>query len=370
MDRRETERLLTGIRAARAAGEPAAIATVVRVKGSAYRREGARMLIRHNGTYECALSGGCLEPAVAEAAARVIATGEPAVVSYDLADDSVWGLGIGCTGLVDIYIERLEDDPLSSRWLEILERGDAAVRVTPLSVAAGRLIVPASGEVTGELSDPALEQLAVTAARSRLAAACPQSAPECIADAELFHEVATPPPQLVMFGGGHDAAPVARLAWTLGFDVAVVDVRDAFLTAERFGAATRIRADPTRFADSVTLGAGSFALVMNHHLDRDRESLRFCLESDAAYIGILGPRTRYEKLSVALAKNGYVADAAKAARVRSPVGLSLGAETSEEIAVSIVGELLAVRRGFSAGFLNGSSGSLHRPESTRLLAIS
>src|SRR3954470_13823245 len=89
MNRRETERLLTAIRDARAAGEPAAIATVVRVKGSAYRREGARMVIRQNGAYECALSGGCLEPAVADAAARVIATGEPAVASYDLADDSV-----------------------------------------------------------------------------------------------------------------------------------------------------------------------------------------------------------------------------------------------------------------------------------------
>ena len=102
MDRRETERFLDAIRQARAAGEPAAVATVVRVTGSAYRREGTRMFVRRNGTYECALSGGCLEPTVAEAAARVIATGEPVIVSYDLADDSVWGLGIGCSGAVDI----------------------------------------------------------------------------------------------------------------------------------------------------------------------------------------------------------------------------------------------------------------------------
>src|SRR5262249_51785484 len=126
MDRRETERLLAAIRDVRALGEPAAVAPGGRVKGSAHRRESARVLIRQNGTYECALSGGCLEPAVADAATRVIATGEPIVVSYDLADDSVWGLGVGCSGMVDIRIERVEDDPISHRWLAILERGDTA----------------------------------------------------------------------------------------------------------------------------------------------------------------------------------------------------------------------------------------------------
>ena len=117
MDRRESERLLQAVREARAAGEPAALATVVRVKGSAYRREGTQMFVRRDHTYECALSGGCLEPAVADAAARVIATGEPVVVSYDLADDSIWGLGIGCSGAVDIYIERLSDDEMTKLLL-------------------------------------------------------------------------------------------------------------------------------------------------------------------------------------------------------------------------------------------------------------
>ena len=122
------------------------MATVVRVKGSAYRREGTRMFVRQNGTYECALSGGCLEPTVAEAAARVIATGEPVIVSYDLADDSVWGLGIGCSGAVDIRIERIDDDAMTNEWLAILERGEAAVLVTPLSGASGRMIVRGTGD--------------------------------------------------------------------------------------------------------------------------------------------------------------------------------------------------------------------------------
>jgi xanthine dehydrogenase accessory factor len=370
MDRRETEQLLEAIRQARAAGQPAAVATVVRIKGSAYRREGTRMFVRADGTYQCALSGGCLEPTVADAAARVITTGEPIIVSYDLADDSVWGLGIGCSGAVDIRIERIVDDALMDEWLAILDRGDAAVLVTPLSGASGRMIVRATGDVTGGLSDPMIERTTVARARARLESPYPASGPERVGDAEVFHEVTTPPPELVVFGAGPDAAPVAQLAWTLGFAVTVVDVREAFLTAGRFGSATRVCAHFSQFRERVPLRPGSFTLVMNHHVERDQESLRFTLESEAAYIGVLGPRSRYDRLLAGLAKQGYVPDPARAARVRSPVGLSLGAETPEEVATSIMGELLAIRRGFAGGFLSGSVSSLHRPEDSRLLASS
>jgi xanthine dehydrogenase accessory factor len=370
MDRRETERLLDAIHRARAAGEPAAMATVVRVKGSAYRREGTRMFVRRNGTYECSLSGGCLEPTVAEAAALVIATGNPVIVSYDLAEDSIWGLGIGCSGAVDIRIERIGDDAITNDWLTILEHGEAAVLVTPLSGVSGRMIVRGPGDIVGGLTDPIVEQRAIASARRRLAAPYPASRPEPIGGAEVFFEITMPPPDLVIFGAGHDAAPVAQLAWTLGFAVTVVDVREAFLTKERFGGATRVCVHFTKFAERVALRPDSFSLIMNHHIERDQESLRFSLESDAAYIGVLGPRSRYEKLLAGLADQGYVPDPMRAARVRSPVGLSLGAETPEEVATSILGELLAIRRGFDGGFLSGTAGSLHRPEDKRLLASS
>ena len=370
MDRRENERLLEAIRQARAAGERAAVATVVRVRGSAYRREGTRMFVRQDRTYECALSGGCLEPAVAEAAARVIASGEPVVLSYDLANDSVWGLGIGCMGAVDIRIEPLDDDAVTNEWLKILERGEAAVRVTPLAGESGRLIVHRSGDITGGLSDPRVENEATARARELLAAPDARSGPAHVSGAELFYEVATRPPHLVIFGAGHDAGPLANLAWTLGFAVTVVDVREAFLTPERFAGATLVCAHFAEFAERVELGADSFALVMNHHLERDQESLRFALESRAGYIGVLGPRSRYELLLARLADDGYVPDSSRLSCVRSPVGLALGAETPAEVAVSVVGEILAIRRGFQGGFLCGSVDSLHVPEVKRLLARS
>lgn len=370
MNRRETERLLDAIRDVRARRERAALATIVRVKGSAYRREGARILVREDGSYECVLSGGCLEPAVAEAAARVISTGTPATARYDLEDDSVWSLGIGCSGAVDILIERLEWDAIDTGWLLLLERGDeAVVLVKPLSGAAGRLLVR-THETAGTLGDAALDREAADRARARLLSRFPASGAERIGEAELFFDLSVPPPGLVVFGAGHDATPLAEHAWELGFDVTIVDVRDAFLTPERFPHASLVSSHFSRFHEAVRLTSRSYVVIMNHHLERDRECLRFALGSEAPYIGVLGPRSRYEKLIRGLEDEGAPLPPGALARVRSPVGLALGAEVPEEIAVSILGEIIAVQRGFDGGFLTGRETSLHRPAESSALARS
>src|SRR3989442_14149366 len=171
------------------------------------------MFVSHDRSDECALSGGCLEPDVAEAAAGVIATGEPITMSYDLADDSVWGLGIGCSGAVDIRIERIEDDAITREWLSILERGEAAVLVTPLSGVSGRMIVRGTGECVGTFTDASVEQEAVVRARARLAAPSPESGPEQGRRAGLFCASATPAPERLLFRPGPDAAPVAPFSW-------------------------------------------------------------------------------------------------------------------------------------------------------------
>jgi xanthine/CO dehydrogenase XdhC/CoxF family maturation factor len=363
VERRETERILKAIRDVRDARERAAIATVVRIRGSAYRREGTRILVRQDGSYECLLSGGCLEPAVADAAARVIATGEPVIVSYDLEEDSVWGLGIGCSGAVDIRIERLENDPLTGAWLDLLSNGRGGVLITTLTGPVGRLLVSEDGAMVGTLGDQSLDAAAASLALARLAEPHPHSGPDHYGDLELFVDVNIPPPRLVVFGAGSDAPPLAEHAWTLGFAVTIVDVREAFLTPDRFPGALLIPAHFNEFRQKVGLDRRSFVVIMNHHLERDWESLRFALDSPAPYVGVLGPRSRFKKLTTALEAAGYVPDAAALARVRSPVGLALGAETPEEIAVSVMGEIVAVRRGFQGGFLSGREDSLHRPAS-------
>src|SRR5262245_8195848 len=237
MDRREIERFIDAIREARISGRSAAIATIVRVRGSAYRREGTRMLIRPDGTYECALSGGCLEPSVADAAMHVIETGEPVIVNYDLADESLWGLGMGCSGAIDVRIERLDEvdrDQVMREWLSVLELGQKAALVTPLSGARGRLLIRDEREPLGALSDRAMEQEAVARARMRLMAPFSHSGPEQLEGGEVFCEISLPAPELVVFGANPDAGPLARQAWALGFSVTMVDVRSAYLTSECF----------------------------------------------------------------------------------------------------------------------------------------
>ena len=369
MNRRENERLIRAIENARQAGQRVAVATVVRVRGSAYRREGARIVVREDGSYECLLSGGCLEPAVADVAAKVLESGQAVLREYDLEEDSVWSLAVGCSGAVDIYIERLEDDAITNAWLAIIGGTEAGVLVKRLSGGQGRLLV-GEREIAGSLGDEALDREATERARARMRATLPASGWEQIARADVFFDVTLPAPELVIFGAGPDAEPLARLAWELGFIVTVVDVRGAFLTRERFPHATLVPAHFSGFRDALVLHSRSCAVIMNHHLERDRESLRFALESRAAYVGALGPRSRFDKLIRGLHEQGVVLDPATLSRVRSPVGLALGAESPEEIAVSIMGEILAIERGFEGGFLAGRDGALHRSSDSDAFARS
>ncbi|MEZ5417238.1 MAG: XdhC family protein [Vicinamibacterales bacterium] len=359
MNVREAERYLQALAEVRAGGGRAAVATIVRVHGSAYRREGTRMLVRADGTYECALSGGCLEPAVAEAAARVLDTGTPALVSYDLADDSVWGLNIGCSGAVDIRIERIEDDPVTLAWHEALRTGQGAVLVTHLSEGTGRRLVPRAGNPVGSLGVPALDAAADQLGRARLSTRRARSSIAAVDGVELFVDVNAAPTPLVIFGAGHDAVPLARQAWMLGFAVTVVDPRPAYLRPDLFTGARLILSwgEP----GGAVLGPETFAVVMHHHVERDRLALCACLDAGAAYIGVLGPRARYERLLADLAAEGWQAPAAPRARVHSPAGLALGGETPDEVALSILAEMVAVREGFAGGFLNGTAASLHAP---------
>jgi xanthine/CO dehydrogenase XdhC/CoxF family maturation factor len=361
MNRREAERYLSALAEVRAIGQQAASATVIRVHGSAYRREGARMLVRPDGTYVCSLSGGCLEPAVADAAARVIATGVPSTVTYDLADDSIWSLNIGCSGAVDIRIERIDDDPVTTAWLGALQRGEPAVLVTRLSGADGRRVVFPSGASIGTLGSAALEVVADHASRERLALPYAQSGADTCDGVELFLEVNHAPPELVVFGAGHDAIPLVHHGWTLGFDVTVVDPRAAYLQGDLFPGARLVLTGFDDLASAITLPRGAFVVIMSHHMDRDRLALRFALERDPAYVGVLGPRARYETLLARLKDDGVTPPPGVKDRIHSPVGLALGAESPEEVALSILAEILATRRGFAGGFLSGETGSLHRP---------
>lgn len=358
----ETRVLLDALRRARTQGLGAAFATVVGVQGSAYRREGTRMLVLEGGAQVCMLSGGCLEGEVVEVALAALRTGERVLTHYDLSEDATWGLGIGCGGSVDVLVEpvRADDAPLNA-WIAALEAGETAALVTPLT-GPGQVFVPASGDPVGTLPDPALHAHAVYLARERLALREPHAATLPAPDGTpLFVDVTGPPPQLVLYGAGHDALPLAAQAHALGYDVHVIDPRPAYLTPARFPGAALHALDADAL-HAFTPGGRAHLIVMNHHLDRDRLCLAHALHSDAPYVGVLGPRSRAETLLDDLKQEGVTFTPAQLARLRAPVGLKLGAEAPEEVALSILGELMAWRRGYPGGFLTGHAGRIHDAE--------
>jgi xanthine/CO dehydrogenase XdhC/CoxF family maturation factor len=341
------------------------MATVVRVRGSAYRREGARMLVRDDGALTCMLSGGCLEPDVVEVARSVLATGRPALRHYDLAEDVVWGLGLGCGGAVDVLIEPIDEGPTGQRWLSLLETGSLGVEATRLDGHPGRLVVDGSGAVVGSCGGAALDAEVRRVAASLAGAAHPRAETRTLDTAEgpldVFFDVSAPPPDLVLFGAGHDAIPLAALARSYGWRVTVVDVRAAFTTPERFPDARLVLAHPTQFPSHVPLDARTDVVIMNHHLERDAATLAYVLSTPASWIGVLGPRSRYEKLLAMVAEDAGPPAAEALGRVRNPIGLDIGAESADEVALSVVAALMAERRGFQGGPLDGVSGRIHDP---------
>ena len=363
MERREVNDILKGIKQARIQQQNTALASVVRVRGSAYRREGAQMLIRDDGSHVCMLSGGCLEPEVVLGAKYVMQDGMPSLTGYDLAEDVVWGLGIGCGGSVDIYVEPVNDDPILNTWLEILEHGELAVLATVLpahatsipSPALGRVLVRENGDLMGKIGTD-LQEPVKLAALEMMKALYPRSETKIFNSGSVFLAASAPPPELVIFGAGHDAIPLCARATDLGWAVTVIDARARFLTPERFpDAHLEVREEYS----SLKLNPRSFVMVMNHHLERDERSLQFALESVAPYVGVLGPRARFLDLLERLQKKGFTPNTAQLERTRNPVGLDIGAESPDEVALSIMSELIAVRRWFAGGVLNGRNGRIH-----------
>ncbi len=355
---REVQTILEAARAAWERGQQVALATVVKVIGSAYRREGAKMLAHEDGTATCMISGGCLEPEVVEVAKKAMRQGQAVRTRYDLDEDTMWGLGLGCGGAVELLIEPLQEGSLLFRFLEMQARGEEAVLATPLSGGEGRLLLQADGSGQGDIRPPPMEEAALEAARALLAQGAPRARTVAAGEGELFLDVSSPPPRLVVFGAGHDAIPLVAMAQELGFRVTLVDPRPAYATPERFPGAEIVLARPHELGQKVALDRHSYVVIMNHHVDRDREALAFALGSPAPYIGLLGPRSRFRRLAEKLEIGP-----ADLERIYSPVGLDIGAEAPEEVALSVLAEVMAVQRGHRGRHLREREGPVHaRPE--------
>ncbi len=367
--------MLAAIEERAASGEPMALATIVATRGSTYRRAGARLLVPQEGPAVGNLSGGCLEDDVARAGREVMTDGAPRLLAFDLTaeGEEVWGYGLGCNGAIDVFVEPAEMALETAGALrEAIEMNRAAALVTvvesssPAMVPPGaRLLLGADGSTRGGIS-PALDPLVLAAAADALAGGASRTVELQLPAggvARAFVEVARPPLRLVVCGAGHDAIPLVRQAAALGWRVVVADVRRIFLTRERFPeAAGFIDANPLQVADAIDPDGRTAVVVMSHNYLRDGEVLRSLARAGIArlaYLGLLGPRGRSEKLLAELAGEGLALTDADRARLHAPAGLDLGADEPEEVAAAIVAEILAVERGHSAGPLRDSPGPIH-----------
>lgn len=362
-----------------------ALATVVKVSGSTYRRPGARMLITQDGDSVGTISGGCLEPDVIIRAQQTIATGESTLVKYDTTsdDDIVWGLGLGCNGVVYILIECIENHELNHLMFiaQCLHQQQVGVLATVFSVP-GRvnligkhLMFHPNQVVNSDIDDDLLQMVladAYVAYREQQSA----SKSYLIAGSvmEIFVHVIQPPVPLVIFGAGHDVSPIVQLAKALGWHVTVVDPRCSEASATRFQSADCVL--PIRLEtvpEQVALNGQTIALVMTHNYLYDSKLLQLLLPSPVRYVGVLGPKYRTDRLLQELWAEGTVYSAAQLERLYSPVGIDIGADTPEEIALAIVSEMQAVLANRSSGFLRNRQGPIHercqpvsQPETVRV----
>jgi xanthine/CO dehydrogenase XdhC/CoxF family maturation factor len=344
--------LLQSFDAWRAAGEPLVLATVYETAGSTYSKAGHRILLAANGDYRGLVSGGCLEGDLAERARGVVATNSAVAVTYDLRDsaDDLWGLGICCNGLLRVFLQPLLPANDYQPFGAIAERlvGPRAAGVATVvesaraDVAVGATAVADARTDQVFCADAAGAELLLAAGRAAMRSDCARLANDdgCL----ILCAPLRPIPRLLVLGGGLDAIPLVSMAAELGWFVTVADHRPAYLARGGFERAEQaVLVEPGKLAGPLRLSDFDAIVVMSHHLATDRRYLAELAAVDTPYLGVLGPRARRDRLLEQLA------DVAPLIRERlnGPVGLDIGADSPESIALSILAELtstLSTRR--------------------------
>lgn len=383
---KELRAILAALTAEGAENERFALATIVRTSGSTYRRAGARLLIKASGEWTGLISGGCLERDVSERARAVIETNEPRTVVYDTGahEDIVWGLGLGCNGIVELLLEPLMGENLA-RHIEFLTESVMRGRTNAMATVIGAQDCAAKvgarmmlmrGELTHDFSDEELAANVARDLRGLLSSGAHASRASVVGydtarggRLEVLREVVAPPTSLLIFGAGPDAVPLVAFAKELGWRVEIVDARAAFANSARFPQADDIKVcRPEAIAERVAFDERTIAVVMTHNYLHDREILATLLASPVRYIGMLGPRARTEKLLDEIGEEGgsHLTRPENLRRLHHPIGLDIGADTPEEIALAIVAEIQATLANRTGKMLRDHQGSIHH-ETTKTI---
>jgi xanthine/CO dehydrogenase XdhC/CoxF family maturation factor len=342
--------------------EKAILATVVDVQGSAYRLPGAKMLITETGETFGTVSGGCLEADVLERAKNVLKTGEPQVFVYDTSknEESVFSLNMGCRGVIRILFEpvSLEDKFVESLQLIWFENHTNILVATVISSSSneiqykiGSKIICIPPVILKSDFDKVLQERILKIAE--IAFSDEKSRIEEIDNIEIFFEFISAPIHLFIFGAGTDAIPLSVFAKNLGWRVYISDHRPAYANKTRFPNADSVTVMRYEDFGGFTPSRGNYvAVVMSHNYSQDKEIISKLFKTNAKYIGALGPKKRTEKLLEEIGERWRE-------NLYAPVGLDIGAETPEEIALAIIAEIQSVLKNRNGGFLRDRQGGIH-----------
>jgi xanthine dehydrogenase accessory factor len=352
------------------AEETFGLATVVRTFSSAPREPGAAMAVSAGGQAVGSVSGGCVEGAVYELATEVIQSGQPVLRRYGISDDDAFAVGLTCGGIIDIFVE-----PASQLRFSALGEVAEAVRAgTPVAVATviegpgqigARRIIWEGDRAEGTLgAGERLDQAVDDDARGMLAQGVTAvrrygaQGERRLDDLAVFVQSFAPAPRMLVFGAIDFAAAVARTGKFLGYRVTVCDARPVFATRSRFPDADEVVTDwPHRYLSGIATDERTVICVLTHDPKFDVPLLEVALRRPAAYIGAMGSRRTHEDRLARLRDAGLTD--AELARLRSPIGLDLGARTPEETAIAIAAELIQLRWGGSGQPLTATSGRIH-----------
>jgi xanthine dehydrogenase accessory factor len=347
---------LTPLALLRATERRAALGTLVAAKGTTPKKEGAKVWVGEGGRIHGSVTiGGCVDARVVQEAEAVLAARVPRLISLSLGDEDAWEIGLTCGGAVDVLVEPVDlasdEDPVVASYERVRSessQGRATVIVVPLDGRSGRLVVLEDGTHTGTLGDAALDGAAAARATALLPLGVSrvESVPASNGTVSIFFEHHGPPGTLVVVGATQVAMTLATLARELGFRTIVIDGRERLATRDRFPDAELRVGMPSDLVGAIDPSPTTAYVLVAHDYKYELPVLRHILRSDAGYIGMLGSSRRGATVKTMLAEEGFTSE--ELARIATPIGLDIGAQSAPEIALSILAQVVGAWRGRGA----------------------
>jgi xanthine dehydrogenase accessory factor len=365
---KEISEILKAYSAAKAAGKKTALATVVKVEGSSYRQPGARMLVTEDGLLTGAISGGCLEGDALRKALLSINQQQNKLITYNTSkeNDSEVGLQLGCNGIVHILFEYINDEKANNPIMllqQLQAERESAVMVTVFSLKRQALqygtILFYSKSKTIYSNDLALEILPDTNQALESKTTVVKELQDDNHNEALI-EYISPPISLIIAGAGNDVQPLVKMVSLLGWEVTIGEGRATHAITARFPEAKQvIVVNPDQFLENINIDDQTYVLLMTHNYKYDLAMLKLLLKTNCPYIGILGPKTKLNRMLDDLLIEGIKVSEEQLQRIYGPIGLDIGAETSEEIALSVIAEIKAVISRKNGTSLKYKEGKIH-----------